>query len=138
VRLEQEIVIRLIDHEPIILTRAPTFPPKPGAWFRCPDKIVICCPECRLISGIMAPPHHVNRDGTLAPSWVCPSCDVHAMVTLDDLKPSLITCATCGHPSHVAVCRHEDHASGVLEPCPCQDGPLTGWEPEPVVELEEG
>ena len=59
------------------------FPPGKGQWFRTEAGAMGGCPRCGALAGVRAPVHALAADGTVRPSWTCPSgCGYHQFITL--------------------------------------------------------
>lgn len=64
---------------------AEKFPPQPGQYHIGPDGyVMICCPQCKVLSPIKAPVHTIDDNGAVTPSVVCPMrCGYHKYIVLD-------------------------------------------------------
>ena len=73
----------LPSHEPVTLKRSVLFPPSVATWFTSQDgSLTISCPQCARV--VRLPLHLVDKGNKLKPSFICPHCDLHLHLTLED------------------------------------------------------
>lgn len=73
----------LPSHPETTFDPAKTFPPSAGEYFRV-EVAIVGCPTCSHVASLTARTHRVLSDGTVRPSFVCPGCDFHAYIRLEN------------------------------------------------------